>query len=359
MMQLPPMQSMRDINDYCVANNVQTLAQGMIELPPPECLRKIVGEVAMEGPVHTYRARMGEPEFLKAMQRVVKENGADVECNSLLATQGVSGGIIASLLSLKKKKSEQSEVKVGLLQPFYTYHWNQLLAVGVVPVFLSSIEELKSAVDTLDGFILCNPLNPTGKVWTEEEINEVISIMDGRLIIFDECYLDMVFTGKHYSPIQNGVSENIVICRGFSKTLGAQSWRVGYAISHPSTISHMMACMDPVYICTPFLQHALARFINNHFDEYRSHIVELNKLMRDNWKVLSEAFKKRFAWEPVEPAGTMYGNFKHTSASDMEATVLALQAGVGVCPGSMFTKAGITPDANTNTVCLSFSLSLL
>eukprot|EP01060_Flectonema_neradi_P034590 TRINITY_DN6117_c0_g2_i2.p1 TRINITY_DN6117_c0_g2~~TRINITY_DN6117_c0_g2_i2.p1 ORF type:complete len:273 (+),score=54.14 TRINITY_DN6117_c0_g2_i2:125-943(+) len=256
-----------------------------------------------------------------------------------------------------KKKTDKPEVKVGLLQPFYTYHWNQLLAVGVTPVFLSSIENLRETVHELDGFILCNPLNPTGKVWSENEIDEVIEIMGDRLVIFDECYLDMVFSGKHYSPIQKGVAENVVICRGFSKTLGAQSWRVGYAVSHPSTIAHMMACMDPVYICTPFLQHALARFIHNYFEEYQNHIIELNKLMRDNWATLSKAFEKRFNWQPLEPAGTMYGNFKHSYASDMEATVAALEAGVGVCPGSMFTKEGINATANTSTIRIHCGIS--
>lgn len=147
--------------------------------------------------------------------------------------------------------------------------------------------------------------------------------------------------------------------QGFSKVLGCQSWRVGYAVSAPTTVDALMRIADPIYICAPWLQLAIAEYLSEHYDDFRRHKADNVALMRRNWRVLSEAFRDTLGWAPIEPAGSMYGLFRHGAASDMAATLQALQvpaaarsawgawgigltgrpvgqAGVGVCPGSMF-----------------------
>ena len=52
-MELTDLKTMRDINDYCVRKGIPSLAQGMIELPPPEILRKIASEMVMQTDIHT------------------------------------------------------------------------------------------------------------------------------------------------------------------------------------------------------------------------------------------------------------------------------------------------------------------
>eukprot|EP01064_Diplonema_japonicum_P031451 TRINITY_DN5628_c0_g2_i1.p1 TRINITY_DN5628_c0_g2~~TRINITY_DN5628_c0_g2_i1.p1 ORF type:complete len:404 (+),score=65.78 TRINITY_DN5628_c0_g2_i1:45-1214(+) len=372
---LENMKSMRDINDYCVANGIDTLAQGMIELPPPRRLREIAGEVAMREDTHCYRARAGEPDYLKALEKILNREGLTHDLTGcILATQGVTGAIVASLLHFKKTLGRPP--KVVLMEPFYTYHLHQILSVtGVTPIYVEGLESenfkgvkftpnIKGAEEKLadaDVLLMCTPQNPTGKVWSMDEVLAVYNTVKkmGKKLIVDECYSDMVFgDSEHASIIRNGLDDDVVVCRGFSKTLGAQSWRIGYAVSSKTTISSMMAVMDPVYICTPLLQHAVADFLNCHLDEYDVHIKELNSLLNDNWSVLSAGFLSRFpSWTPIPPKGTMYGNFVHTFSSDLEATTAALAAGVGICPGSMFTQEGITPTANTNTVRIHCGIS--
>jgi histidinol-phosphate/aromatic aminotransferase/cobyric acid decarboxylase-like protein len=46
----------------------------------------------------------------------------------------------------------------------------------------------------------------------------------------------------------DSLEEHVFVCRGYSKTLGAQSWRLGYAVSHPETIKSLMTHHDPIYI---------------------------------------------------------------------------------------------------------------
>eukprot|EP01059_Diplonema_ambulator_P000846 TRINITY_DN10677_c0_g1_i1.p1 TRINITY_DN10677_c0_g1~~TRINITY_DN10677_c0_g1_i1.p1 ORF type:complete len:391 (+),score=113.56 TRINITY_DN10677_c0_g1_i1:52-1224(+) len=371
---LENMKSMRDINDYCVANSIDTLAQGMIELAPPLKLRQLAGEVALKETAHCYRARAGEPDFINAVVKVLEREGVPGNLEgAVLATHGVTGGIVAALLHFKKVLGRVP--KVVLMEPFYTYHLQQILAVtGVQPLYVEGLEGdhkgvkfnpnfagLEAAMEEGDVILICTPQNPTGKVWDEAEVKRVTELVKvhKKKLIVDECYADMVFGGrKHVSPIQFGLDEDVVVCRGFSKTLGAQSWRVGYAVSHKATVASMMAVMDPIYICTPLLQHAVADFLNFHYDQHTSHITELNQLLADNWATLSAAFVARFpTWTPIAPQGTMYGNFIHTFPSDLDATKAALEAGVGICPGSMFTRQGITPTANTNTVRIHCGVS--
>jgi histidinol-phosphate/aromatic aminotransferase/cobyric acid decarboxylase-like protein len=54
----------------------------------------------------------------------------------------------------------------------------------------------------------------------------------------------------------DSLEEHVFVCRGYSKTLGAQSWRLGYAVSHPETIKSLMTHHDPIYI--RFVTHSLS-----------------------------------------------------------------------------------------------------
>lgn len=74
----------------------------------------------------------------------------------------------------------------------------------------------------------------------------------------------------------------------------------------------------------------------NHYDLFKTHCVEIGKLMRSNWTKLRDALVKCLAWEPVEPQGTMYGMFKHKSETDMDAIIKALEKGVGCVPCTLF-----------------------
>jgi len=92
----------------------------------------------------------------------------------------------------------------------------------------------------------------------------------GAKLLIDECYLDMVWEGRtYYSPVQHTLDDHVVVARGFSKVLGLQSWRMGYAVSSLSTIAILMKVSDPIYICVPLLQHALGKYLSGHIEEFQ------------------------------------------------------------------------------------------
>jgi len=346
---LENLKTMRDINDYCVKRNIPSLAQGMIELPPSELLRKIACDVAMDPNVHTYRNRSGEVEYIQGVQKMLSEEfSVKISEAEILATQGVSGGIVSTLALVKDRGGQ----KVGLLEPFYTYHIFQSKRIfgdnaditfiksnDHNSLFSPNWDEISKAMLTVDIIILCNPGNPSGRVWTKEELNKLVDLSKERsvMVLIDECYADMVWQpNTHYSIVHETRPDNVVVVRGFSKTLGLQSWRVGFTISSESTISSLMRVADPIYICTPFLQHAVGKYLLYHYDDFKAHKKNGGELIQKNWDILSSSLQKVFGWIPIAPSGSMYGMFLHQSENDIAAVKLGLEKGVGVCPGSMF-----------------------
>eukprot|EP00005_Dracoamoeba_jomungandri_P000170 CAMPEP_0174253562 /NCGR_PEP_ID=MMETSP0439-20130205/2934_1 /TAXON_ID=0 /ORGANISM="Stereomyxa ramosa, Strain Chinc5" /LENGTH=356 /DNA_ID=CAMNT_0015334661 /DNA_START=6 /DNA_END=1073 /DNA_ORIENTATION=+ len=341
---------MRDINDYCVSKGIPSLAQGMIEMPPPQQLRELASKYSLSDDVHTYRNRFGENTFRKGIQNLLeKEYNTTVTTDSILACQGVTGGFNSCLAWAEGK----GMTKIGLVEPFYTYHLFQIerffgpdVDIEYIPMdaseegFEPNFENIENALKGgVRIMIICNPGNPTGLVWTKEQIQRIVALANqyNSALICDECYSDMVWGDNvHYSPIQDTLSDNVFVIRGFSKVLGCQSWRVGYVVSTPKTIAELMKVQDPIYICVPFLQHAMADYLSNHLEDFQQHKKDLGELICGNWKRLSEAMEANLGWKPIQPQGSMYGMFIHSESSDMEATKKALQKGVGVCPAQMF-----------------------
>jgi len=218
------------------------------------------------------------------------------------------------------------------------------------PDFSPNWEAIEKALDSgLDALLTTNPNNPSGYVWKRAELERLVSLTEkyGCLLILDEVYFEMIWVEEdgveRFSPFFTGeLRPNVICIRGFSKAIGLQSWRLGYLISHPNTINQLMVIHDPIYICVPWYQHALADFLNFEFDDFRAHIASVNSLMRSNWKTLSLAIEKSLGWTPIPPKGSMYGCFRHTEDSDREAVLKALKKGVGVCPGTIFYEPGRT-----------------
>jgi aspartate/methionine/tyrosine aminotransferase len=347
---LSSLRTMRDVFDYCQRKGLYSVAQGMIELPPPHTLRAVAAADLLKddapfSDIHQYRSRMGQPEYLNSLRTLLKKHyNTDVPEGSILATSGVTGAIVAALMVLRKR----GKSRIAVIEPYYTYHSRQVEEVfqklpeaipshpDWSPDFVAIENALKGGVE---GIIIANPNNPTGRLWAKEELQKLVALTKqyGAALILDEIYCDMVFNGNtHYSPISDSLEEHVFVCRGYSKTLGAQSWRLGYAVSHPNTIKDLMTHHDPIYISVSWQQHSLAEYLEAHYDDFVRHIGEINGLLQRNYEVLAPAFKEALGWEPIAPQGSMYGMFKHTEASDIEALQKGLRAGVGVAPGSMF-----------------------
>ena len=347
--ELPEKPSMRDVFDFCKRHDILALAQGMIELPPPRKLREAAATLMASDEGHQYRSRRGEPEYLNAIQEILKTQYAtNVPQEALLATSGVTGAIFGALQMANKRGVK----KIGLTNPYYTYHARHISMAtdGAEPVFVklrlddnsfdwdwNSLEE--ELVAGMGAFILCNPGNPSGKVYSRSDLERVVE-MTGRhncFLILDEIYADLIWEGNSfYSPVMTKLHRHVISCRGFSKNVACQSWRIGYLISHPDTVAEILAFHDPIYISVPILQHAMASYLRESPQDYALHIATSNGMMQRNLAKLAEVFSEVLSWTYIQPSGSMYAMFRHSEKTDLEAVMVALKRGVGVAAGSMF-----------------------
>jgi len=329
------------------------LAQGMIELEPPLKLRQRTANTCLNGGVvHQYRNRFGEIDFRDSVVKMLQRHWkiANISRENVLATCGVSAGIVSTITTIRNeiKNTQQRDIKIGLLVPFYTYHMRQVQEVtGKEPIYVSSNEdfspnfqEIQKALESgLDILMFTNPGNPQGNVWTKEQIEKIVELTREYKcnLLIDEIYCDLVWKGTHYSPIQSDkLQDHVIVCRGFSKTLGCQSWRVGFLVSSAPTTEKIMRVHDPLYISVPWAQHSIGEYLSEDYEDFVSHIEKSSELMQSNLKILSDALQKVFGWEPVQPDGSMYGMFKHHEKTDKDAVLLGLRKGVGLAPGRIF-----------------------
>ena len=224
---------MRAVFDFCNKYGLHSVAQGMIELPPPRLLRELVAEEALRDShlIHQYGARVGAAPYLDAVVAFLKRrHGVVVPREAVLATAGVSGAIVSTLLMLR----QQGRRRIALLEPFYTYHRKQVEAVyGFEPLCVRcdaaagfapdwTTIEATFAGPGLDCVILTNPNNPSGRCWRRDEMLRLVRLCEqhNALLILDEIYCDMVWHGEHFSPLLEPLSRAVVVCRG-----SASRWR--------------------------------------------------------------------------------------------------------------------------------------
>jgi len=94
----------------------------------------------------------------------------------------------------------------------------------------TQVEKVLPLVDT---FYFNSPHNPTGRVFAKADIQRLCALCAkyGVLLVCDEAYKDLAFTGEHYTPLADERNENLVVVNTFSKALAATGFRVGYIAS--------------------------------------------------------------------------------------------------------------------------------
>jgi aminotransferase len=189
---------------------------------------------------------------------------------NLTVTQGATGGLVCILHAIADPGDE-----VILLEPFYNYHLRALQMHGLTPRFSRmqgptwalDYDEIESLISTrTKALIISTPNNPTGKVFSIEELTHLCEICHrhGIFLICDEVYEFITFDGTtHVSPASLPGAESCVITvSAFSKTLAITGWRLGYVITPPALpelAQRVRIANEMLFVCAPSpLQRAIA-----------------------------------------------------------------------------------------------------
>ncbi len=220
------------------------LSQGFPDFAPPEMLLKRLGETAEMSGVHQYSITFGDPEFRRALaEKQSRFMGMDIDPETeITVTCGSTEAMMSSVLTVADPGD-----KVVIFSPFYENYGADTILSGAEPVYVPLIppdfhffdpEVLEDAFrQHPKAMILCNPSNPTGKVFTREELECIASlaIKYDTYVITDEVYEHIIYEPYRHTYIASlpGMRERTLSCSSLSKTYSITGWRIGYVIAPP------------------------------------------------------------------------------------------------------------------------------
>ena len=180
----------------------------------------------------------GYIELRKAIvEKLKKENGLEYSTNEILVSNGAKQSVCNTVMALVNDGEE-----VIIPAPYWVSYPQMVKLAGGEPVIVESgfeqnfkmtPEQLEAAITPKTRMlILCSPSNPTGSVYSEEELRglaEVIKRHEGLYVLADEIYEHINYVGKHSSIAHiEGMRERTIIVNGVSKAYAMTGWRIGF-----------------------------------------------------------------------------------------------------------------------------------
>jgi aminotransferase len=326
------------------------LSQGFPDFDPPQALKDALKKAA-EGSLHQYAITWGAQNFREALARKQSRlMGIDIDPDTqIVVTCGSTEAMIASMLTVTNPGD-----KVIVFSPFYENYGADAILSGAEPIYVHLrpphfnfvIEELESAFKQRPkALILCNPSNPTGKVFTREELEIIagFAIQYDVFVITDEVYEHIVYKPyKHvYFASLPGVADRTISCSSLSKTYSITGWRLGYVIASPRIIEGIRKVHDflTVGAAAPLQEAAVTalNFEDNYYEALQKQYTE----------------KKDFFLQGLDKLGLKYtvpqgAYYVMVDVSEFGVTDdiqfcewLAAEIGVAAVPGSSFFKSDV------------------
>ncbi|NTW48548.1 MAG: pyridoxal phosphate-dependent aminotransferase, partial [Chlorobiales bacterium] len=265
--------------------------------------------------------------------------------SEIIVSAGATGAMYCAFQALLNPGDE-----VIVFEPYYGYHISTLRAVEAVPLYVRmqppdwsfTPDDLERRVTPRTrGIILNTPGNPSGKVFSRQEI-EVIAAFAQRhdLFVFtDEIYEHFIYDGLHHiSPATlPDMKARTITISGSSKTFSVTGWRIGYAICDARWAQAIGYFNDLIYVCAPApLQIGVAKGMLTLGDEYYHGLSVEYAAKRDKFcSALTDA-----GLMPYVPKGAYYvlADVSHVpgKTSKERAMHILHETGVASVPGSAF-----------------------
>ena len=327
-----------------------------------DCISLGVGEPDFETPWHIteegiysleqgrtfYTSNQGLPELRDEISKWNKRKyNLDYSLDEIIVTCGGSEAIDVSLRACINPGDE-----VIILEPNYVCYEPDIILAGGVPVkirlkneneFRLTPEELEEVITSKTKILLMNyPNNPTGAIMTKEDLEKIASVIieHDLLVISDEIYSELTYSGNHYSiAALPGMRDRTITINGFSKTFAMTGWRLGYAMGPKAVMDQVKKIHQFVIMSAPTIsQYAGLEALRNGDAD----IERMKKEYDKRRKYLLKEFE-RLGLPCFEPRGAFYifpyiG--KYEMSSEEFATDLLEKEHVVVVPGTAFGDSG-------------------
>lgn len=245
-----------------------------------------------------YTPASGTIDLKKAIVKKLKdENSLDYEISDIVVSNGAKHSLVNAFMAILNPKDE-----VIIPAPFWVSYPEMVKIADGTPVFLQTTEEnnFKFKVCDLEkvvtsktkALVLNNPSNPTGMLYTKDELKEIADfcVKKNIYVISDEIYEALVYDGKEsfisIASFGQEIKDLTIIVNGVSKTYAMTGWRIGYTASNSKIAKAMSniqshATSNPNSIAQVAATAALngpkdeIEIMKNAFFERRNHLVDL------------------------------------------------------------------------------------
>jgi len=217
--------------------DIISLSLGEPDFNTPDYIKE-AAKKAIDENYTKYPPVPGYNDLREAISRKFKEeNGIIYSPDQIIVSAGGKHSLINVILSIINPGDE-----VIILAPYWVSYYDQIILAGGKPVVVDSLLEndfkikpgqLESAITGKTRLIIFNsPSNPTGMVYSGEEMEQIARIVEkheGLFIISDEIYEHIIFEGKHVSMASfDFIYDRVITVNGVSKAYAMTGWRIGY-----------------------------------------------------------------------------------------------------------------------------------
>ena len=336
----------RVANKYGAIN----LSQGFPDFDPPVEIVKRLQDISLIGP-HQYPITWGAKNFRDALAKKQERfmgRTLDPE-QEILVTCGSTEAMITAMLTVVNPGD-----KVIVFSPFYENYGADAILSGAEPIYVPlnppsfsfDPEVLEDAFrQHPKALVLCNPSNPSGKVFTKEELKIIadLAIKYDSFVITDEVYEHIVYEPYQHTYINSlpGMYERTISCSSLSKTYSITGWRLGYLIAPPELTERAKKVHDflTVGAAAPLMEAAVVglEFPDSYYDELRAHYTHMRNLFLNGLKNLGFNYS-----EPQGAYFVLVDVAEYGVEDDLKfCEWLAENVGVAAVPGSSFFKEDI------------------
>lgn len=215
------------------------LSQGFPDFDPPKEIMDALAKAAYQGP-HQYSVTYGAPNFRQAL---AKKQGKTINREidpekEIVVTCGGTEAMMCAMMTICNPGD-----KVMVFSPFYENYGADAILSGADPIYIPLIPpEYEFDINLIEqGFrdgakaiIICNPSNPCGKVFREDELLAIgkLALEYDAFVVTDEVYEYMVYAPNKHICMASlpGMYDHTITCNSLSKTYSITGWRLGYLI---------------------------------------------------------------------------------------------------------------------------------
>lgn len=294
--------------------DVISLTVGEPDFATPKNIQDAAVQAIQNGEASYYTPTAGLPVLRQAIVHYIKRYyGLEYEESQTIVTDGAKFALYALFQTILDPEDE-----VIIPVPYWVSYGEQVKLAEGTPVFVegSQVNQFKVTVEQLEkarsektkAMILNSPSNPTGMIYTRDELMEIgeWAVKHDILIVADDIYGRLVYNDNEFTPIAS-LSETIrkqtIIINGVSKTYAMTGWRIGYAVGDPAIINGMIGiASQSTSNPTAVSQYAAAEALNGEQDT----VEEMRKAFEERLDIIYPLVSGLPGVKIEKPQGAFY-----------------------------------------------------